>query len=264
MKYSIIVPVYNTGKYLDKCIISLINQDYKDYEIIIVNDGSTDNSLDIIDKYSSKYDNIHNYNKENGGLSSARNYGIEKSSGEYLLFVDSDDYLDNNALKIIDENIKDNDILVFNFYMDNGKSINVKNTYFDNISDKCKKFVTANPSACNKVIKRSLFIDNNIKFIDGIYYEDLATIPSFILYTKNINYINDSLYYYCVRDDSIMNKKKYNKRMEDIFKVLDINYNNLNKDYLDEVEYMYIEHLLRYASLRFLDYDNYDNINKII
>ena len=266
VKYSIIVPVYNVEKYLSECLDSLVNQNYDNYEIIIVDEGSTDGSSDIVLKYKNEYPNlIKNYKKDNGGLSSARNYGIDKSSSEYLLFVDSDDYIDSNTLKVLDDNLNKykSDILVYNMYLLNGKNITKTNTYLD-IEDNIKKFITANPSACNKVFKRKLFDDNNIRFINGIYYEDLATIPTLSKYTNKIDFITEPLYYYRVTNNSIMNKKKYNKKMEDIFKVIDINYKYLNNKYHNEVEYLYIEHLLRYASLRFLDYDKYDNINKII
>ena len=96
MKVSVIVPVYNVEKYLAKCLDSLINQEFFNYEIIVVNDGSTDNSQEIIEEYAKRYDIIKDVFKKNGGLSSARNYGLEKASGKYITFVDSDDYVDEN------------------------------------------------------------------------------------------------------------------------------------------------------------------------
>lgn len=105
-KISIIVPVYNTEKYLKKCLDSLINQTFKDIEIVIINDGSTDNSEKIIKEYEQKYsDKIKSYKKENGGLSSARNYGISKANGEYIAFVDSDDYVDLEVFDKLKEEI---------------------------------------------------------------------------------------------------------------------------------------------------------------
>ena len=94
VKVSVVVPVYNVEKYLDKCFNSLVKQTLKDIEIIVVNDGTKDNSQDIIDKYVKKYKNIKAYKKTNGGLSSARNYGIKKCTGEYIAFLDSDDYVE--------------------------------------------------------------------------------------------------------------------------------------------------------------------------
>ena len=107
-KFSIIIPVYNTEKYLEKCLDSIINQSYQNMEIIVVNDGSTDNSKDILFTYQNKYPKLINvYEKINGGLSDARNYGVSKASGDYLLFVDSDDYIESDLLLNISKNIKD-------------------------------------------------------------------------------------------------------------------------------------------------------------
>ena len=266
VKYSIIVPVYNVDAYLDKCFNSLVNQNNDNYEIIVVNDGSTDNSQNIINEYKNKYPKlIKAYKKENEGLSSARNYGIDKANGEYLLFVDSDDYVSDNYLNILDNYVKSNnpDILVFNFNAVNDNLIEKKNTYFTDFKDLQKKFLTGNPSACNKLIKKDIFIKNNIKFMENVYYEDLATIPSLVCYTSNICFIDDYLYYYVIRDNSITNKRKFNTKMDNIFEVLDYNYKLLINDFKEEVEYLYIEHLLRCASLRYMEYKKYEQINKI-
>ena len=106
MKVSIIVPVYNVESYLDKCLNSLVNQTLKDIEIIVINDGSTDNSQKIIDKYSKKYKNIINITKENGGVSEARNLGLEKASGEYIGFLDSDDWIEPDMYELMYQKAK--------------------------------------------------------------------------------------------------------------------------------------------------------------
>ena len=264
--FSIIVPIYNVELYLKKCLDSLINQNYNNYEIILINDGSTDNSESIIKEYSNKYPElIKSYKKKNGGLSSARNYGIKKASKEYLLFVDSDDYIEKNTLSILNEelNINKKDIIVFNYiakYSD--KEIKV-NTFNNNINDLEKKYILSIPSACNKLVKKEIFTKNKIEFPNGLYYEDLATMPLLINCTNNISFIDEYLYIYNSREDSITNKKKYNKKMDDIFKVCQILKDNLNKEYKDEVEYLYIEHLLRNAGLRFLAYNKYDKLNNV-
>ena len=116
VKYSFIVPVYNTKKYLKKCLDSLIKQTFKDFEIIIVNDGSTDNSMEIIEKYKNKYSNIKVIEQQNQGLSLARNNGVKKTSGEYILFIDSDDYIEKDLLKQIDKNIGNADVLRFQIF----------------------------------------------------------------------------------------------------------------------------------------------------
>lgn len=113
IKYSFIVPVYNTEKYLKKCLDSLVNQTFDNFEIIIVNDGSIDKSSEIIKKYKEKYSNIKSIEQKNQGLSMARNNGVKKASGDYLIFVDSDDYIETNLLEEVDKVIGDNDILRF-------------------------------------------------------------------------------------------------------------------------------------------------------
>ena len=108
-KFSIIVPVYNVEEYIDDCLKSIFNQSFKDFEVIVVNDGTKDNSMDIVKNYDVKV-----INQENAGLSAARNTGVKSSTGEYLLFIDSDDYIEKDLLKNINNNLKDNpDVLRF-------------------------------------------------------------------------------------------------------------------------------------------------------
>jgi glycosyltransferase involved in cell wall biosynthesis len=137
-RISIIVPVYNTEKYLKKCLDSLVNQSLKDIEIIIINDGSTDNSQNIIDEYKNKYPKlIKSYIKENGGLSDARNFGLAKAKGEYIGFVDSDDYVDYKLFELLNNEIKkekDIDIIRFQgYHVDNNYKIisNINSSKFD-------------------------------------------------------------------------------------------------------------------------------------
>lgn len=272
MKISVIVPVYNVYNYLDKCLDSLVNQTNTNFEVIIINDGSTDNSQEIIDKYVSENANMHSYIKENGGLASARNYGIEKASGDYILFLDSDDYYEPNTIEtLIKEAESDYDIITFQMYVDEKDKIKEGNVemsefiYNKNILSS-KRLLLYNPSACDKMFKRKLF--NKVKFVTGKYYEDLGTIPLFAMYTDKIKYTNHFLYHYVKRDDSIMNKRNYNKKIEDIFFIvenLSDSFKNNNKEvkFNDELEYIYIHHLLRAASIRFLDYGKIDMVDKI-
>lgn len=270
VKISIIVPVYNVEEYLAKCLDSLIIQKPNNYEIIIVNDGSTDSSQSIIDKYKKNNSKlIKTFTKKNGGLSSARNYGLKKAEGEYIMFVDSDDYIDKDTIKILTDKINSTkaDIIMYGMIkVKNDKLINCY-TFEDTIEDKVKKYILAAPSACAKIYTRKIF--NNFSFIDGVYYEDLSFSPKLVSYTNKIEFINKPLYYYVERTESIMRKKEYNKKMEDIFFALNeiSNYyetNNLTEKYHEELEFLYIEHLLRGAGLRFISYKKYDLINKIV
>ena len=263
-KVSVIVPVYNVEKYLSKCLDSLVNQTLKDIEIIVVNDGTKDNSQSIIDKYTKKYSKkIKSYIKENGGLSSARNYGLKYAKGEYISFIDSDDYVDLQMFeKMYNEAINNKfDIVVcdtINVYED--KEVYIKSNLGYNDND-INNYIISPPMACCRIYSRKLFEKN--KFKEGIFYEDLELTPSFALYTNKIGFLEEGLYFYLQRTGSIMKQKKFNNRLLDIFDVLEKNYNLLYKDYSKEVEYMYITHLLRTATLRFLDYDKKEYLYKI-
>ena len=110
MKLSIIVPLYNVEKYIEKCILSLVNQDFRDYEIIVVNDGSPDESANIVNELKIKYPNVLLFHKENGGLSSARNFGLEKAKGEYVWFVDSDDWIEPDIISLLYKHVKESNL----------------------------------------------------------------------------------------------------------------------------------------------------------
>ena len=265
-KVSIIVPVYNTEKYLDKCLNSLVNQTLKDIEIIVVNDESPDNSQKIIDKYNKKYKNIKSYIKKNGGLSDARNFGIKKATCEYIVFIDSDDYVDITLIEKLYNHAIDNklDIVVCNsamVYEDSDKQITLEsNLGYSN--DNVKNYLISRPAAWNKIFKKELFDD--ISFKKGIYYEDLELTPKLVKNTKKIGFISDTLYFYLQRGNSIMHQSEFNEKLLDIFKVLESNKKELLNEYPEEIEYMHITHLLRTATLRFLDYeDTYKYLDKI-
>lgn len=267
IKMSVVVPVYNVSKYLAKCLDSLVSQTLKDIEIIVVNDGSTDNSQEIIAEYEKNYHIIKAYSKKNGGLSDARNYGIAKAKGEYLAFVDSDDYVDKTMMEKMYNYAKNNKLDIvccdcFKVYENSLEKVELKaNLNYSN--DNIKNYLLSPVMAWMRIYKRSIF--EKIKFQKGIYYEDLELIPKLVKQTKKIGFLNESLYYYLQRSGSIMQQKEFNIKLLDIFSVLESNYQELYITYPQEIEYMYITHLLRTATLRFLDYDNYqENIAKIV
>ena len=265
-KVSVIVPVYNVEDYLEKCLNSLVNQTLKEIEIIVVNDGTPDNSQEIIDKYAKKYKNIKAYIKENGGLSDARNYGIKKAKGEYIAFVDSDDYVTKDMYEKMYQKAKSGnfDIVVCNSInvYENNNQIEIKSNlnYADN---PIQNYLISAPMACTRIYKKELF--DNIEFKKGIYYEDLELTPKLVKYTNKIDFLDEGLYYYYQRSGSIMKQKEWNDKLLHIFTVLESNKKVLFNKYPKEIEYMYITHLLRTATLRFLDYPNSKNmINKIV
>ena len=264
-KVSVIVPVYNVEGYLEKCLESLVRQSLKDIEIIVVNDGATDNSLKIAKKYEEKYFNILKvYSKRNGGLSDARNFGLKYAKGKYVAFVDSDDYVKNDMfLKLYNFAVKnDLDVVVSDTIIKTDSSEYVLKSNLNYSTNVLKNYVIAYPMACIRLIKRDILKD--FEFKKGIFYEDLESMPSLVLKTSKIGFIDYAGYYYVQRAGSIMKQQDFNSKLLNIFDVLEINKKRLISKYSEEVEYLYITHLLRSATLRFLDYkDSNDCLTRI-
>lgn len=205
---SVIIPVYNVEEYLKECVDSILSQNFKDFEIILVNDGSTDNSQLIIDEYVKKHYFIKCVNKVNGGLSSARNAGIKKAKGKYLLFIDSDDFIEQ---KTAFDKLKDKinigiDLIVmdFNKYFYDGTvekvtNYNFKFNYDETIDSKIKKLILSGnfiSSACNKCINKDFFVKNNLYFKEGILSEDVEWSIRLLLCLTSLDYVSNNYYYY--------------------------------------------------------------------
>lgn len=223
LKISVILPIYNVEKYLNECLDSILKQSYKNLEIILVDDGSTDTSPLICDEYANEDSRIVVIHKSNGGLSDARNCGLELSTGDYVFFVDSDDCLiDDNAINCLVEvvnNYHDIDLVIFNsitYYDVSKKIINSKPFDLLKINGKDKMEVLKyliysgkySPSAWAKLIKRKVLIENRIYFEKGLIAEDIDWCFRLMLYIKSIYAINDSFYQYRVRKGSISGSKK--------------------------------------------------------
>ena len=219
---TIIIPVYNVELYLNRCIESVINQTYKDIEIILINDGSTDNSEEICNKYAKRDKRISVINKKNGGLSDARNVGIDYSSGNYLFFLDSDDWLSKNAIEILYNNI-----IKYNADISIGTLKDVfsfdklvYSNYKDLVSLYSKEEALENlmymhgfgNSACGKLFKSSLF--NNIRFPYRKLYEDLATVYKIFSKSDKAVLIDSEIYFYYQNIYSIMHKKYNVNRLQ--------------------------------------------------
>lgn len=235
---SVVVPVYNVERYLQRCIESIINQSFKNYEIILVNDGSTDNSLNICLQYKKAYTNVTVLNKKNGGLSEARNYGIKIAKAKYVCFVDSDDYLEKDYLKTLYQSVMDNnaDVAMCEYYLTNEFGRKYKRCKFNEPRNytringyQCLKYLykdgyTPNVVAWNKIYKREIF--NHLQYEVGKYFEDeYMAVPLF----WNINYVSlvrQPLYNYVQRSGSITNTSMNIKKVKDImtFKKKRINF----------------------------------------
>ena len=265
MKLSVIIPVYNTAKYLSKCLDSILDNAPKDMEIIVVNDGSTDNSLEVLKRYKDK---IILIDKENGGQGSARNLGIKKSCGDYLCFIDSDDYINPGSLKKAIEiaTKKDLDILYWNidWIYDDGsiKHQNIFNPVYK--EDDKIGYLLSDPSPCNKLIKSSIIKNNNLLFPTDCIYEDFAFIPSLVKYAKNIEYTDTITYNYYQRVNSTMNKTSYNKKIMDILKAYNHLYDVVKPDYKDELEYIAIMQIIYFKTMDLLKYNKKDECDECL
>lgn len=216
---SIIIPVYNIENLLSKCINSVITQTYSNLEIILVDDGSTDNSGNICDFYSKKDNRIKVYHKKNGGLSSARNHGIEHSSGNYLFFLDSDDFIDSNMIEILFENMikTQSNISMGNRinYYDNGKETirfsggtNIKIFNKMEALEEMNLYNYFDMSSCGKIFEKKLF--ENIVFPEGKLCEDYYIMYKLLDKCSNIVYVPNVYYYYYQRTGSISKNPKIN------------------------------------------------------
>lgn len=225
-KISIIVPIYKVEKYLKKCIDSIINQTYSNLEIILVDDGSPDNCPNICDEYAKKDNRIIVIHKKNGGLSDARNVGIEQATGKYISFIDSDDYITNDYIEYLYKLITSYDgdvsiILPQIFYDEQDRVIISNKKEIIKVYDSKTALLTMlyqkefDTSAWGKLYKTDLF--NDIKFPVGKLYEDISTIYKTFLNSDTIVYSNQKKYYYLKRKDSIMGRSFKEKDMDYIY-----------------------------------------------
>ncbi len=229
-KISIIVPVYNTSKYLNGCIKSLLHQTLEEIEIILINDGSTDTSESIIRKYKDK--RIKYISKNNEGIGKTRNLGIEIATGEYLSFIDSDDYVEPNFCEVMYEKaIKDKcDIVICDYYEDHNYGLKeIKFPTFPDASLKENPDILnmVNLGPCNKIYKRSLFKNKDNRFVENLKYEDAPLVVKLLLTAKKIGKVDECLAHYVIHEDS--ETTTHDERIFDILKITDIIVNDLKK-----------------------------------
>lgn len=225
---SIIVPVYNVEKWLSRCVNSILGQTYTNFELILVNDGSTDSSYKICKDYLKKDNRIKLIDKKNGGLSEARNFGISNAKGKYIIFIDSDDYINKNYIAILYKAIVTNNsdiaICEYNEVAENGdflKEVSLNEPENENVVTGkevirylLKNNGTANIVAWNKIYKRELF--NNIRYQVGKFYEDEYIVVPLMWNIERICLIRKPLYNYVQRSGSIMLSPFTLKKVKDI------------------------------------------------
>lgn len=218
---SIIIPCYNAEKTIKRCLESVISQTYKNIEIVIINDGSTDKTDSIIKKYIND-NRIKYYNRSNHGIGKTRNFGIKEATGEYITFLDSDDYLPNDAIDNLYKLAQKNklDLVVSDYYVDNKniKSEKIKSFPITNVKNNPNLIFDINLAPWNKLYKKELI--ENIKFEENLKYEDAPFVIESIIKAKKIGKLDKETYYYVVNPNSETTIR--DERIFDIFKILDI------------------------------------------
>ncbi len=250
---SVIVPVYNVERYLAKCLDSIINQTFQDIEIICVNDGSTDISRRILEEYKNKDSRIKIIDKENGGLSSARNAGMKVATGNFYSFIDSDDWVEPDMLEKLYKNITelntDISICAVHLYDETNQTINDNEKYFNlehfdssfdgkvfSYQDVKSFIMDVCVMAWNKLYRKSFIDDCKAEFPNGLIFEDGPFFFSIFFKTKRVSIIRDFLYYYRInRPGSIV--QKGGKKFLDIIDVVELMYNSIkDSDCFDDIK----------------------------
>ncbi|WP_214744397.1 glycosyltransferase family 2 protein [Exiguobacterium sp. s189] len=265
IRFSIIVPIYNVEDFLEECILSILNQSYDNFEIILVDDGSIDKSSAICNQYNDKYHNVKLLEKKNGGLSSARNEGVKVAKGDYLLFVDGDDFIAKDTLKNLYNIIIENptvDLICGKFiyyYPDDREkkedfSFPEVNQYVNGIeylTSLFEKVPIIIWSACRTIYRREFFIDNRFMFKLGITSEDLELIPTVYMKANKIATYDVPFYYYRQeRENSIINSWN-SKKFYDLVSIINYHLNNLdesnkrfNTQFVKQLANIYVQYLV--------------------
>lgn len=254
IKVSVIVPAYNVEKYIEKCLNTLVHQTLKEIEIIVVNDGSTDRTKERIEQFTAKYpEKVIYLEKENGGLSDARNFGMPYAKGEYIGFIDSDDYVEENMYEEMYKKAKEENSSVvecdFIWEYPDHQRIDTGKIY----SNKKEAMLYARVVAWNKLIKREIIEKQKIEFPKGLRYEDVEFFYKILPNLEKISFVKKPFIHYIQRENSIANTQ--NERVKEIFDIWDnviefYQKNNLYNEYKEELEYTYTRFLLCSSLLR--------------
>lgn len=209
MKFSVVIPVYNVEQYLEQCLESIKGQDFMDYEVICVNDGSTDHSRAILEDWSAKFPQMKVIDRENGGLSAARNTGLEAAHGDYVVFVDSDDWVETNMLSRLADETRGEDVVCYaSRRTDNGNTDLLEEERGNGWDYYNRHALEARivPFVCvwQRCYRRAFLLEHDLSFREGILHEDNEFTPRVCLKAKSVKVVPDVLYNYRVRPGSIM------------------------------------------------------------
>ena len=261
MKVSVIVPMYNVGEYIHDCLKSLAAQTLSDMEVILVDDGCTDDTPKTAQQYADQYPHLFRLvHKKNGGLSDARNYGIPLAQGEYICFLDSDDFVEPTLYEklsgLMDEGC---DVAVCDieyWYQDPAKRFVMKGLS-DWKADSIQKQAMLSPMfAWNKMYRASWFKEQNLRYPLNTWYEDIPVTTMIFAQSEKIGYLPECLIHYRQREGSIMSSAS-SPRVKEIFGIMELVRNNfeahgLSAKFRDELEYLHVEHLRLYGMFRFI------------
>ena len=264
---SIIIPIYNIEQYLDECLNSVLNQTYKNIEVILVDDGSKDNSKKICKKYCNLDNRFKYYYQKNSGASKARSNGLDKSNGEYIFFLDSDDFITNDAIEILVNGLKKNDLILcgrYNYYKNRIDKRNIKNRVIDNKQAMYELIATTKFSGfiTDKLFKKSIIDKYNINFDSNIKIgEDLLFCYKYLEKCNKVKCIDKMLYYYRFRKSSLLNKDfKNDSSLLDTIKYV---INNTKDEKLKEIsKQKYIEVYNNISKYNIVNTDYYNLLNK--
>ena len=244
---SVIIPVYNTEEYVEQCLNSVCNQTYEALEIIVIDDGSTDNSLKIIEEFINKDNRFILYRfDERKGVGAARNLGLSKAKGEFIYFVDSDDYVPNETIKYLVENISNFDLIrgkIKNTYLNSSFTITFKGLFNPKIYDEDKYKLIINNSICNFLFRREFLIENNFKFSEeNKVYSDLFFLIPVLEKSKQVPFLKEAVYFRRKRNDPILNpsirqydpKLKIESFLNAYIELKDLYVNPLTQQFLDK------------------------------
>ena len=275
-KISIIIPVYNSESKIKRCIDSVLNQTYINFEVIIIDDGSTDRSGQICDEYKDKDNRIKVIHRKNDGVSSARNLGILQSTGLYLIFLDSDDWIENNALEILYKSIRkeDDDIVICGCYMEfpyeNNKVLNIKldNKRYLSVESYLSRFEYYRNTgifgfSVNKIYKSKIIKDNNILFGKYNFAEDLFFIFEVLTHCNTIKVIENTLYHYMHENPSSLSKSNKENPLNIINLINDKTINFLKDNNSYEVNELYINNGYIQSISNYILYDLINSKNRL-
>lgn len=267
---TVVVAVYNIEKYIEKCIRSVIAQTWKDIEILLIDDGSTDSSGNICDSYAKTDDRIRVIHKVNGGISDVRNVGLEKATGSYLMYVDGDDYIAPNyvekAVKCA-EHYKA-EVVIFD-YQEIEEATGRRECWKMDAPRETKltieeypALLIMTPSPCNKIYRISLWERCGLRYPVGRVYEDLTITPQLLLNAESIVYMeSEPLYYYILHEGSIMRSQNFKKSLDNRKAAMEnlmtyFKENNMFDRYASELEYLMFEHVYFIPTKEVIYYDS--------